>query len=84
MPTEAELQLNAEGTGKKVATVSVDRPVAVDASGNDGGTETVHQQVVALADGRGDLADEAFEAQALGLLREIRDSLAAIQIATSN
>ncbi|HUS61342.1 MAG TPA: hypothetical protein VMY34_04035 [Acidimicrobiales bacterium] len=83
MPNEsAYIQVAADGSGKKVANVAVTEPQAVDTSGNAQADLTRYQQEVTIVDRRGDHASPtAFEAEALNLLRDIAESLAAIRIA---
>lgn len=58
MPNEqAYVQVAADGSGKKVANVSITEPQAVDSSGNVQADLTRYQQVVTVANARGDITD---------------------------
>lgn len=73
--TESDVQLAPEGSGPPVATLELVRPQPVDASGNVSADRTVHQQVITIADRRGELADTEWEAEVLSELRAIKDVL---------
>lgn len=71
---DSEVQVNAAGSGAKIATHTVDRQTDVDASGNAGTPETVHQQLVTTADKHGDtIADDG--GSILAELRKITEQL---------
>lgn len=60
MPDEsAYIQVATDGSGKKVANIAVTEPQDVDTSGNAQADLTRYQQVVTLADRRGDLPVDA-------------------------
>lgn len=55
---QAYVQVATDGTGKKIANVSVTEPQAVDTSGNAQADLTRYQQVTHLADEEGDLISD--------------------------
>lgn len=75
--SDADIQLLPEGTGPHVRTVSLTSPDTVNASGNAQADVTRHQQLVTLADRRGETGS-VYEQELLGLLRSIDEHLVAI------
>jgi hypothetical protein len=75
MPTESEIQLLTEGSGPKVRTLESTESAGVDATGAAQADDVRHQQVVALADPRGDLVDPSLSQLILEELRGIRATL---------
>lgn len=74
MPNEsAYVQVATDGSGKKIANVSVTEPQAVDASGNAQADLTRYQQEVTLVDVRGDSVDRWDEV--LDALHAINETL---------
>jgi hypothetical protein len=75
VPTESEIQLLTEGTGPKVRTLETTDPAGVSAAGAAQADDVRHQQVVALANRRGDLVDDSISQLVLEELRGIRATL---------
>lgn len=73
--SEATIELLAEGTGPKVRTQKLTTPSPPDSAGAATPDSVAHEQVVAVADARGDLVDQAIQTQILGELGLIRATL---------
>jgi hypothetical protein len=73
MTTDSTVELAVEGTGPKVRTRKRITPQPVDASGNAVADLIDNQQVIGLADSRGNLVDPQVEV--LTELRAIHEAL---------
>lgn len=78
MSGESEIQLLTEGSGPKVRTLEIVEPSAVDATGAAQADDARHQQVVSLADRRGEVADGGTDQLILEELRAVREVLQTI------
>lgn len=75
MTTEGKVQLLTEGSGPKIRTLAAAEPSAVDSAGSAQADVVRHQQVVSLADRRGDVGDDGVLGEILIELQAIRGSL---------
>ena len=74
MTTPSNVELNVEGTGPRVRTLKLTSTTAPDASGNATADTATHQQVVTLADQRGDIPID-LSSDILGELKAIHEAL---------
>lgn len=77
MSTATSIELNVEGTGPRVSTLSLGQPQAVDSTGSAVADRTVNQQLVSLASVKGDAVRDQ-QNDIIGELRLIRELLAVI------
>lgn len=73
MPTESYVQVANDGSGKKVRNRALSEPQAVDATGASQADLVRYQQIVGVADQRGDLI--ADDGEILSELRAIHAAL---------
>ena len=77
--SESYVQVAPDSTGKKIRNLQISEPQAVDAAGNAQADLVRNQQVISIANRRGDLPD-TFEEQMLAELRLIRERLDQISL----
>jgi len=80
MPSDSVVQLPPDSTGQKIAVRKVTSPSPVDASGNAQDDVEANQQVISLADRRGDYRLEESMPKILAELVAIRDVLEVISL----
>ena len=74
MSTATSIELQTEGTGPRVATLSIGQQQSPDASGNAVADRTINQQLVTLVDRHGDIPID-LSSDILGELKAIHEAL---------